>query len=131
MHKSRLAGIVIDCQNGDLDEHTEFWRVALGREVRRRYEPGDENYRLLEAAQDSLQILMQKVEHPSRVHLDIETNDIEAEVRRLENLGARRLNKVRDWWVMQAPSGQRFCVVKPQRVDFDEQANVWETGEND
>ena len=126
MHKSRLAGIVIDCQTGDLDEHAEFWGAALGRGIRRRYEPGDENYRLLEDAEDSLQVLTQKVEHPSRIHLDIETNDIEAEVQRLEGLGAQRLNKIRDWWVMQAPSGQRFCVVKPQRSDFEELANVWE-----
>jgi hypothetical protein len=59
------------------------------------------------------------------VHLDIETDDIEAEVARLEKLGARRIEKVRSWWVMQAPSGQRFCVVRPQRADFAAEANTW------
>ena len=34
-------------------------------------------------------IEVQTVDHPSRVHLDIETDDIEAEVRRLEGLGAK------------------------------------------
>lgn len=59
-----------------------------------------------------LHIEVQKVSHPSRVHLDIETDDIEAEVTRLEGLGARRIEFVRErWWVMQAPSGRRYCVV--------------------
>jgi len=31
-----------------------------------------------------------------------------------------------DWWVMRAPSGHRFCVVHPQRSDFEENANRWE-----
>jgi hypothetical protein len=73
-----------------------------------------------------IQVLLQKVDHPSRVHLDIETDDIEAEVQRLEKLGARRVKQLPRWWVMEAPSGQRFCVVAPQRTDFDEGANQWE-----
>lgn len=70
--------------------------------------------------------LVQAVQHPSRVHLDIETDDIEAEVARLEQLGARRVKFVKRWWVMEAPTGQRFCVVNPQRPDFAEKANVWD-----
>ena len=58
--------------------------------------------------------------------LTVEKNDIDAEASRLERLGARRIAKVKTWWVMQAPTGQRFCVVRPQRVDFEEKANVWE-----
>jgi hypothetical protein len=71
-------------------------------------------------------IEVEKVEHESRVHLDIEADDIEAEVRRLEKLGARRIAKIRSWWVLEAPTGQRFCVVRPQRADFEEKANIWE-----
>ena len=68
---------------------------------------------------------MQAVDHDSRVHLDIESDDIEAEVMRLEKLGARRLKKVHTWVVMEAPTGQRFCVVRPQNKDFQREANVW------
>lgn len=125
MHKSRLGTLVIDCQTDDLEKEVDFWSAALGCKIRRRHEPGDENYLLLETAATQPKMLLQKVDHPSRVHLDIETNDIEAEVERLEGLGAKRLMKVRHWWVMEAPSGQRFCVVKPQRTDFEEFANVW------
>jgi hypothetical protein len=74
---------------------------------------------------DGLHIEVQKVEHESRVHIDIETDDIEAEARRLEGLGAKRVGKVHSWCVMQAPTGQRFCLVRPQRARFKEDANVW------
>jgi hypothetical protein len=66
------------------------------------------------------------VDHPSRVHLDIEADDIEAEVQRLEKLGARRVAQIETWWVMEAPTGQRFCVVRVQRPDFAEAANKWD-----
>jgi len=68
---------------------------------------------------------VQQVEHASRVHLDIETDDIEAEVRRLEGLGARRVAQVQSWWVMEAPTGQRFCVVRKAAANFDATANRW------
>jgi Glyoxalase-like domain len=65
------------------------------------------------------------VSHPSRVHLDIETNDVEAEVTRLEKLGAKRIEMIRTWWVMEAPTGQRFCVVRASSRDFEAKASVW------
>ncbi len=126
MHRSRLGGFIIDCQTDDLDAATAFWSQVLG------YPPGDAGpqdvgrYRPLQAPARELQVELQKVTHPSRVHLDIETDDVEAEVARLEKLGARCLQRVRDWCVMEAPSGHRFCVVKPQRKDFEQSANVWE-----
>jgi hypothetical protein len=45
------------------------------------------------------------------VHLDIETDDQAAEVARLEKLGATRVRNGARWVVMQAPTGQRFCVI--------------------
>jgi len=46
-------------------------------------------------------------------------------VRRLEALGARRVAQVHSWWVMEAPTGQRFCVVRSASADFDARANEW------
>ena len=126
MHKSRLGTLVIDCFTDDLEKEAEFWSAVLGCKIRRRYEPGHENYILLETPVTQPKMLLQKVDHSSRVHIDIETNDIEAEVERLEGLGAKKVTKVREWWVMEAPSGHRFCVVRPQRTDFEEAANVWD-----
>ena len=125
MHKSRLAGLIIDCQTEDLDQAAQFWSQVLGYPIKAPTDPEDTNYLLLDTGPNGLYMEVQKVEHPSRVHLDIETDDIEAEVQRLEQLGAKRVQKIRTWWVMEAPTGQRFCVVRPQRADFDEKANEW------
>lgn len=126
MHRSRLAGLVIDCQSGDLARDTRFWSQALGHPTEESKDPADADYVHLATAPEDVQVLLQKVDHPSRVHLDIETDDIEAEVRRLEKLGAKQIGSVRTWVVMEAPSGHRFCVVRPQRSDFDTAANRWD-----
>ncbi|HSW21655.1 MAG TPA: VOC family protein [Burkholderiaceae bacterium] len=125
MHKSRLATIVIDCQTQQLDDAALFWGAALGRPPRGAPGPDTPNYRELPGPPHELTVLVQSVNHPSRVHIDIETDDVEAEARRLESLGAKRVAQVRTWWVMEAPTGQRFCVVRPQRPDFEAGANVW------
>ncbi len=123
MHRSRLGAIIIDCRTDDLEEAAEFWGRALGHSTR---ETDDDLYVELETGPNELQVEVQKVDHPSRVHIDIEADDIEAEVRRLEKLGAKRLQQVKSWWVMEAPTGQRFCVIEPQRSEFASEANVWE-----
>jgi predicted enzyme related to lactoylglutathione lyase len=125
VHKSRLAGFIIDCRTDDLDQAARFWSQALGYPLKGSASTEDTGYRLLDTPSDDLHIEVQKVEHPSRVHLDIEADDIDAEVKRLEKLGAKRVAKVRTWWVMEAPTGQRFCVVRVQRSDFAESANTW------
>jgi hypothetical protein len=69
---------------------------------------------------------VQRIDHDPRVHLDIESDDIEAEVARLEQLGARRVRDGLRWVVMQAPTGHRFCVVRPGRPGFETDATEWE-----
>jgi hypothetical protein len=69
---------------------------------------------------------IQRVDHESRVHIDIESDDIAAEVARLTRLGATVVERLERWVVMQAPSGQRFCVVRVQRPGFTENANRWD-----
>jgi Glyoxalase-like domain len=125
MHKSKLAGFIIDCQSDDLIDAADFWGGALGMPVREL--PGDEGqlYKRLDDSQHGLDIEVQKVSHPSRVHLDIESDDIEAEVRRLEELGAKRIQAIHTWWVMEAPTGQRFCVVRAASKKFAELATEW------
>lgn len=126
MHKSRLGGLIIDCQTDDLGAAAEFWSRALGYAPRHSNLPEDDNYIPLDTADDDPNIELQSVAHPSRVHLDIETDDVEAEVGRLEKLGAKRVEQVRDWWVMQAPTGHRFCVVVADGKSFDKKASQWD-----
>jgi len=126
MHKSKLSGFIIDCQTDDLDHAAEFWGAALGMPVRELPPQEAALYKRLEDSQHGLDIEVQKVTHASRVHLDIETDDIEAEVRRLEKLGAKRVQAIQTWWVMEAPTGQRFCVVQAKKADFERRANTWQ-----
>jgi predicted enzyme related to lactoylglutathione lyase len=128
MHKSRLAGFIIDCQTADLEAAAKFWSAALGMQTKpASVQPEEAMYRSFDTGPDGLNIEVQQVEHPSRVHLDIETDDVEAEVKRLVKLGAKRLGMVHSWWVMEAPTGQRFCVVRQhRRADFAAQANTWD-----
>ncbi len=126
MHRSRLATIIIDCRNADLAKAAAFWGRALGRRAARPpKKPADRNYRRLGTGREDLAVILQRVRHPSRIHLDIETDDMEREVARLERLGARRLKKVKTWYVMEAPTGHRFCVVRPQRGALGKDANRW------
>lgn len=113
-HRSRLAGFIIDCQTDRLDKAADFWSQALGLAVIDPDEGGEDRYARLDKGPGELHIEVQKVDHPSRVHLDIETDDLEAEVKRLVKLGATQVSRPRGgrWVVMQAPTGQRFCVVR-------------------
>jgi predicted enzyme related to lactoylglutathione lyase len=124
MHKSRLAGFIIDCQTEDLEGAARFWSAALGLGIRAAGS-GEPLYRTLDTAPGEMHLEVQQVAHPSRVHLDIEADDIEAEVRRLEQLGARRVGALASWYVMEAPTGQRFCVVRAERAGFAANANIW------
>lgn len=125
-HRSRLAGFIIDCEVDDLDASAAFWSGALGMPV---VDPdagdGTAEYQQLGGTPCDLHVELQKVAHPSRVHLDIESDDIDAEAGRLEKLGAKRIGFVKRWWVMEAPSGHRFCVVKMHHPERGATPNEW------
>jgi predicted enzyme related to lactoylglutathione lyase len=125
MHKSKLCGFIIDCNTNDLDAAAAFWGAALGMPLRRLAGAENASYVGLDDPLERLHIEVQQVEHPSRVHLDIESDDVEAEVRRLEALGAKRVRQVHSWWVLEAPTGQRFCVVHAQSAKFNAEAREW------
>jgi predicted enzyme related to lactoylglutathione lyase len=125
MHRSRLAGFIIDCRTEDLDRAATFWSAALGLPTKTSSAPEDAKYVLLENKPGDLHIEVQKVAHESRVHLDIESDDVEAEVGRLAALGAKVVERIQTWCVMEAPTGQRFCVIRAQHQGFEEKANRW------
>jgi predicted enzyme related to lactoylglutathione lyase len=126
MHRSRLCALLIDCKTSDVDEAASFWAKALGRPVNLNHWGSRGNYRILETPPDEPVVQIQRVDHESRVHLDIETDDIPAEVARLEKLGAHVVDRLERWVVMQAPTGQRFCVVRVQRPGFPKNASEWD-----
>lgn len=126
MHKSQLAGLIIDCQTDDLDQAAAFWSRALGYAIQHPANGQEDTYRTFDVSDTRLHVEVQKVAHPSRVHLDIATDDVEAEVYRLERLGAKRLTQVHTWWVMEAPTGHRFCVIPAESANLSSDANQWD-----
>jgi predicted enzyme related to lactoylglutathione lyase len=126
MHRSRLSAILLDCHPDTMEAAVEFWRQALGLAVRRTDDPNSP-YVTLEDGVGGLQVYVQRVQDTSRIHLDVETDSVEAEVQRLEQLGARRKAQMEKWWILEAPSGHLFCVVPAHSSDFAAQAHVWET----
>jgi hypothetical protein len=126
MHHSRLCAVLVDCKVLNVDEAAQFWSAALGRAVDPGHPGSRGNYLMLVTPPDEPIVQIQRVDHESRVHLDIETDDIPAEVARLEKLGATVVERLKRWVVMQAPTGQRFCVVRIQRPGFPKNANRWD-----
>ena len=126
MHRSRINGFLIDCRTYDVDAAARFWAEALGRAVDLKHPGSHGNYRMLETPPDELSVQIQRVDHESRVHIDIETDDIPAEVARLEKLGATVDERKERWVIMRAPTGQRFCIVRVQRPGWPKGANRWD-----
>jgi len=126
MHRSRLAAIGIDCPTRLADANARFWSGALRPEA-----PGPSAMRANDpyvtvGSVAGREVFVQGIgSDEARVHLDIETDDVDAEVARLVALGATRVEQIRTWWVMRDPSGQLFCVVRPQTADFPGDAATW------
>jgi hypothetical protein len=124
-HYSRLSKIVIDVAAADRDREVEFWSAATGQTLTQfeRYPEyhgaglhGEEFWLLIQRLDDG----------QSRVHLDIHTDDLMAEVARLEQLGAERVQQVHSWWVLRDPAGLLFCVIpEPAGSLTDRNARRW------
>ena len=124
MHYSRVDKIVIDVAPEDHDRELAFWQGALGKTMQ-HYERFPEYHGTPLEKQD-IGVLVQRLgEGASRVHLDIHTTDVEAEVARLEKLGAKRLRELNGWCLMQDPAGMPFCVI-PDKGLNEENAQPWE-----
>jgi hypothetical protein len=109
-HYSRLSKVVIDVPPGEHDRELAFWCAAVGQQLAQGARYPEYHGAALHGQQFGL--LIQRLGHgPGRVHLDIHTDDLAAEVARLEELGAERVQLVHLWWIMRDPAGLLFCVV--------------------
>ncbi len=109
-HYSRLNRIVIDVAPADHDRELAFWRAATGAGWR-HFERFPEYHGAMLPGGDMGLLLQRLADGASRLHLDVHTDDLDAEVARLERLGAERVRFVHGWWVMRDPAGLLFCVV--------------------
>jgi len=127
MHRSRLVAALVDVPAEHFAVETGFWEGALGRSHEADTADPDPDYADFGEVIPGFQFYVQRVGAPARVHLDIETDDVEAEVLRLEALGATRVEQIKNWWVMQDPAGLLFCVVRVQVPDaFERDAVTWD-----
>lgn len=125
-HRIRVATVVIDA--ADLQEAVAFWSAALDAPVVTG-DPAEDRYVSLGQAAGGLRLLLQRV--PERrgdqngVHLDLETDDPEAEVARLTAIGASRERPLgHGAWVLADPAGNRFCVIYPETPSWPQGTKV-------
>ncbi len=125
-HYSRLSKIVIDVSPAEHDRELAFWSAAVGQPLTRGVKYPEYHGAALHGGEFGL--LIQRLGHgPDRVHLDIHTDDLAAEVARLEELGAERVQLVHSWWIMRDPAGMLFCVVpEPAGSLDDSNARRWD-----
>lgn len=130
-HRSRLAHFVIDVD--DLDHGVQFWSAALGAAQEPLVDTSRHMYRRLRLPDSDIRILLQRTNDTKlskeRMHLDLETDDVEAEVQRLETLGATRWDhqqeRGHDFWVLCDPWGNEFCVLQPEFPDLLARRRPW------
>jgi hypothetical protein len=125
MHRSRFSTLLIDAPHADASASTAFWSAALGAAA--RPVPGEEQFTDLDGAFPGLVVAVQAVDDQPRYHLDIETDDLDAETARLIGLGAVEINRWLDCRILRAPGGHLLCVI-PQHSDaetFRGHARVW------
>ncbi len=134
MHRSRLCHFVIDVP--DLDQGVAFWSAALGATEEPLPEDSRPVYRRLRLPDSQIRILLQKTgdekTSKERMHLDLEADDVEAEVCRLEALGATRWDHLDergyDFWVLRDPWGNEFCVLQPEFPELLARQQPWDDG---
>ena len=126
VHHSRVDKIVIDLPESVHDQTLDFWQGATGAPAGRSERFPEYHWMDLPGA--DIDMLVQRIgDGPARVHLDVHTDDVAAEVARLEGLGATRVREVNGWWVMADPAGLPFCVIPdpPGRLT-DDNSHRWD-----
>jgi predicted enzyme related to lactoylglutathione lyase len=125
-HRSRLTAVLVDVPRSEHDRATEFWSAALGRDGKRHEQLTE--YSIFGEVTPGVEFMVQATGDESpRIHLDIETDDVDAEVARLTALGASEVERLHSWVIMRDPVGTVFCVVRVQIEEaFDKHATTWD-----
>lgn len=133
-HRSRLCHLVVDCD--DLDTAVAFWSAVLGATDEPVNPASRHIYRRLRLPDSEIRLLLQRTDDEKtfkeRMHFDLETDDVEAEVQRLETLGATRWDHQQergfDFWVLRDPFGNEFCVLQTNFPDLLNSRPPWPIG---
>ncbi|WP_203719468.1 VOC family protein, partial [Asanoa siamensis] len=122
----RLSTILIDTPTDEAGSAATFWSRALG--VPAHPVPDEPQFTGLPGALPDLVLAVQSVDDQPRFHVDIETDDVEAETARLLALGAVETNRWLDCRILRAPGGHILCVI-PLHSDpevFARLARAWD-----
>jgi predicted enzyme related to lactoylglutathione lyase len=124
VHRSRVSTILIDTP--EADAAAAFWSAALGAPA--KPVAGEEQFTVLEGALPGLVTAVQRIDDGEpRIHVDIETDDLDAETERLKALGATEVSRWLECRTLRAPGGHTVCVipVHSERTAFEAAATVW------
>jgi hypothetical protein len=125
VHRSRVSVVLIDVPKAEVPAAAAFWSAALG--VPAEPVAGEEQFTSLPGALPGLDLAIQAVDDQARYHIDIETDDVDAETARLVGLGAVEINRWLDCHILRAPGGHLLCVI-PHHSDsavFEREARVF------
>jgi hypothetical protein len=123
MHRILLREVVIDSPTATFAATRDFWSRAL-MATPSVIDEHPEFTALSDPAALVFVGLQDVGSDRPRYHLDIETDDVEAEVIRLTGLGAVEVARPRTWVVMRDPAGLLFCVVAVASPDFERRART-------
>jgi hypothetical protein len=125
MHRSRLSTVLIDARSDEAAATAHFWSAALG--VPARPSPDEEQFTSLRGGLPDLVLAVQSIDDAPRYHVDIETDDLDAETQRLLDLGAVEVSRWLDCRTLRAPGGHLLCVIPRHSDDetFDRLAKTW------
>jgi predicted enzyme related to lactoylglutathione lyase len=125
-HRSRLAAVLVDEPAADRERAVDFWAAAFGKEAKQGNEFPEYHW-MGEVTPGVIAMVQGTGDDAPRVHFDIESDDVDAEVARLTALGATEVQRAGTWVVMRDPVGTVFCVVRVQVEDmFQQHAHTWE-----
>jgi hypothetical protein len=117
MHRIMLREVVIDAPTATFAATRDFWAAALRTEARQLAD-FPEFTALVEPASLPHVGLQELGSDTARFHLDLETDDVEAEVARLVGLGAEEVSRHRTWVVLRDPAGLLLCVLPAESDEF-------------
>lgn len=107
----RLAAALVDVPAADYDRAVAFWTGALGNEpVVTETFP---SYAQFGDVTPGVVFMVQATnDNTRRIHLDFDSEDRDADVARLVDLGAEEVSRSHHWVVLRDPAGVTFCVVQ-------------------
>jgi hypothetical protein len=121
MHRILLRELVIDAPSDTFAATRDFWAAALLTEARQMtHYP--EFTPLTDPASLPAVGLQDIGSDRARFHVDVESDDVPAEVARLVGLGAEEVSQGPTWVVLRDPAGLLFCVVPAESADFPERS---------